>query len=389
MLENLKISCLICGGMILVGLGCYIFGAGFSLIVLLGLIAGIIYQIRSTKEEKANAEEQFLQWETDWKKRCNKSIGGTPLDRFYVECVMARCTDFSQPKNIERAKLLAQKYGQYPPCTTQELFQQAQEKHGTIGNDLRKERLSILKEQELRAYKESTQYLQYRGKRKMEVMLTHNIQDLRRDVERIIEGAASYSPTLEKERNWGGWGGIADGLVGPGAGIATALNTQSQNAQIRDQNSAKLNAYLAYSTLAVMDAADVKRKADYEQRILDSLPEKLVYDPNSSQEIFDLLRFQCVKVEVSETGAFRITASVQAKQSPKIFGDVSAVIDGYVQALVYEDDQHIGTAKLVFPKHGVYSLSGEPIMGIGLSGAHMNKKQTVRFEPGDLWMIEK
>ena len=38
------------------------------------------------------------------------AIGGTDLDRFFVECVLAGCTDFSQEKNIAKAKLFAEKY---------------------------------------------------------------------------------------------------------------------------------------------------------------------------------------------------------------------------------------------------------------------------------------
>lgn len=34
-------------------------------------------------------------------------IGATALDRFFVECALAEANDFSKPKNVQRAKLLA------------------------------------------------------------------------------------------------------------------------------------------------------------------------------------------------------------------------------------------------------------------------------------------
>lgn len=350
-------------------------------------IALYIYLYKTgIRQQEILAEKEALE-RIERKEKRLKEIGGTELDRFYVECVLARCTDFSLPKNAEKAKLLAQKYRQYPPCTTEELFLEAREKHGTIANDLQKERLAKLREQENRAYRESIQYAGYQGKEKMRIMLTHSIQEHRRKIDQIVNKAASETPTLEKEHNWGVWGGIADGLAGPAAGVSTALNVQSQNAQIRERNNARLNATLGLYTLAVMDAGQIKREADYEQKVRDNLPEKLLDDKTDPKDIFKLMQIIDSNVEVSETGAFRVTASIHSKGTPKIYGDVSARIDGTILAHVYEDDRLVGTAKMVLPKLGITN-KWEPIMGICLNGADPRKKQTVQFEAGNLWMIE-
>ena len=116
---------------------------------------------------------------------------------------------------------------------------------------------------------------------------------------------------------------------------------------------------------------------------------KLCDDKISSQDVFALLSTpQDVRVEVSETGAFRVTASLTAKQQLKMYEDVDAIVDGTILAHVYEDGQHVGTATMVLPKRGVSSYGRVPVMGIGLSGAHPDKKQTVQFEAGNLWLIE-
>lgn len=39
----------------------------------------------------------------------SKSIGGTKLDRFYIECVLGDYNDFTIEKNIQKAQLLAEK----------------------------------------------------------------------------------------------------------------------------------------------------------------------------------------------------------------------------------------------------------------------------------------
>lgn len=388
MLESLKYGCIFTVVMLLIFMLANAFGVWVLILAFLGSIGAIIYFVYSAKREKEKAAYQQILWEKEWKEQCKKSIGGVELDRFYVECVLARCADFSVPKNAEKAKLFAQKYQQYPPCTIEELFLEARSKHGTIGETLRKERLAKLKEQESQAYRESIQYWRYHGKEKMRVMLTHSIQELRNEVDLIIKGAVDRTPlTLEKERSWGVWGGIADGFAGPGAGISMAMDVQRENAQIRDRNNAKLQATMAYYTLTAMDARKIKDIADSEEKVLNSLPEKLLDDSTESQDIFKQLKFQEARVEVSETGAFRVTAYVQSRDFPKIYGDVYARIDGTILANVYEDDQLIGTAKMVLPKLGI-SVGREPIMGVCLNGAHPNKKQTVQFEANDLWMIE-
>lgn len=357
-------------------------------LVLVFLIAPLALILSHYIGKKSKEEEDEL-WLGYWKLSVDEAIGGTNLDRFYVECVLARCTDFSLPKNRAKAALFAEKYALSYSEGIETLFLEARANHGCIGEELRDERLERLSEQERWAYKESMEYAHYRGKDKMRVMLTHSIQALRQESSLIIDNAASRTPTLEKEHNWGVWGGIADGLAGPGAGVAVAMNTQIKNTEICERNNMKLNATLGLWTLAAMDAAEITREADQEQRYLDSLPEKLLDDTISSQDVFAQLDTpRDVKVEVSETGAFRVTASIKAKYPLKIFGDVSAIADGTILAHVYEDGQLVGTATMVLPKRGISSHGMVPVMGICLHGAHPEKKQTVQFEAGKMWMIE-
>jgi len=352
-------------------------------------IASLLYMVSENKKAQAKEEEARIQREAAWREERDKAIGGTALDRFYVECVLARCADFSVPTNAERAKLLAQKHGQYPPCTTEELFLEARAKHGTIGDTLRKERLAKLKEQEYRAYHKSIEYANYHGKEKIRVMLTHKIQELRREESLLLKGAATAaSLPLEKERDWAVWGGIADGLAGPGAGVAVAWDVQTQNAQIRERNNVMGQAAAGYYIQNTAKAEKVREAADSEERRLNSLPEKLLDDKASPQEVFQQMVIDNDKVEVSETGACRVTALIKAVDNPKIYGDVNARIDGYIWAHIYEDEECVGTAKMVLPIDGISSWR-ERIMGICLNGAHPEKKQSVRFEAGDLWLIEK
>ena len=79
-------------------------------IVCVVLVAPVALILSLYFGKKATEEEEEL-WLGFWKLGVDDAIGGTELDRFYIECVLARCTDFTLPKNKEKAILLAQKYG--------------------------------------------------------------------------------------------------------------------------------------------------------------------------------------------------------------------------------------------------------------------------------------
>ena len=75
--------------------------------VSLGIIfiaIGVVLLVLSIKQTKKAVEIETISK--------LERIGGTPLDRFFVECVLAEYNDFSVKKNAEKAKLLAEKcYG--------------------------------------------------------------------------------------------------------------------------------------------------------------------------------------------------------------------------------------------------------------------------------------
>lgn len=52
----------------------------------------------------------------------SKMVGGTMLDRFFVECVLADSNDLTKPKNKQRAQLLADKFNLKYPNGIEELY---------------------------------------------------------------------------------------------------------------------------------------------------------------------------------------------------------------------------------------------------------------------------
>ena len=75
-------------------------------------------------------------------------IGGTLLDKFFVECVLADISDFSLEKNVARAELFAQKYSLPHPNGVEELFNLALSEHMKLNKQLKINKLEEKKKEE-------------------------------------------------------------------------------------------------------------------------------------------------------------------------------------------------------------------------------------------------
>ena len=138
---------------------------------------------------------------------------------------------------------------------------------------------------------------------------------------------------------------------------------------------------------AVMDKSyDYKKQARTLDEYIAKIPETLVGNEDSS-EVFNKLKIAFDGISVSETGAFKIYATVDTVEKLLIYDDLDAVADGTVVAKVYDGERLVGTANLVFPMEGV---QGETkLCGMGLSGCKENSDYKVKFTPKNLWLMEK
>ena len=336
----------------------------------------LIYSLKTTLEKNKKVKQDKL-----------LEIGGTPLDRFFVECVLSSCDDFSLEKNVARAQLLANKYKLSYPNGIQALYRDARTAHEAVSGKVHSDDLESLREKEREVYADLNRYANYVGKEKKVAMLTDRMKELRAKAKSLDDGAEMLiRSTTQKEQSWSVWGGIADGLAGPAAGVATALDIQNQNAQIRARNEANRQAAMPAFMAVTNSASRNRANADAIEKEIALLQEKLMTQPPRG-EVLSMLNVIDPTVEVSKTGAFRVTATVEAKQPLYLYGDVPAVADGTILAQVYEDGVKIGSANMVLPVNGVSQKAS--IAGICLSGAHPGKKHTVEFTEKNLWLLEK
>ena len=318
------------------------------------------------------------------------TVGFTNLDRYFVECVLAGCDDFSQPKNVEKAKLLAAKYNLKAEQGVDVLFSEGMAAHQEVTNAMNAERLATLREKEEMEFSQLDAYSQYFGRDKKIAMLTTQINALLGTASSVQQGASNFlNSTQQREHDWATHGGIASGIAGPAAGIARAAELQAQNATIRAQNQANMQAAMPLYMAMSSRAADKRAEAERLQTVLESVKEKLVGDTPAA-ELLAMLKIKEPSVKVSETGAFTVSAEVSLDRPVFVFGDVPAVIDGTLVAHVLDNGAEVGIAHLVLPINGIdQKASPLSMKGMNLHGAVPGKEYTVTFTADKLWAMEK
>lgn len=366
---------------------------GAVIFVLLTIIFFIAVGIHSlvSKAQKKRDEKENKSGNSDYILSRNENpneIGGSNLDRFYIECILAGCDEstLDDPQVKNKVELLAKKYNLSITNGISGLFQEGKKVHLAIRNRGVSAKLNQMRSVEKAEYDAMIKYAELSGRDKKKRMLKDEIDLLRKQASESSKNADNLMRAgYQKENDWAIMGGIASGIAGPGAGVVTALDTQAQNAQIRAQNQAYANAALPAFINMTGSAQSMRSRADALEKEMKEVDEKLVSEL-SSQQVFDMLSFQDSFVAVSDTGAYRVNVNVEPRKKLTI-GNFPAVIDGTIDAHVKANGAEIGVVKIVFPANGISQTT--KLGGIALSGAEKDLSYSVEFSPYKLWLMEK
>ncbi len=352
--------------------------------IIISIVIFVMIKRKRNAEEKAREEEnkKALAIEHD---KCRPTIVGSTLnDRFFVECLLTNCYDFSLQKNVERAKLIAQKYNLSYPNGIPNLFEQAKNYHKTASKSVwecirRKQRVELV---------ELTKYSNYVGKEKRIAMLTDEMNKYLDAANAAKQAAYAMENSVyqEKEHSWGIAGGIASGIAGAGAGYAAAAQTQAENESIRARNQANLR-YAAMQSMSMYDKAGKwSTEADRLKEMIEVTKNKLIQMP-SPESVMSQIQIKRIKTEISHSGYVIINILLTQKDKIHIFDDVPAYADGYVVAHVWNNEKKIGSAKLVLPLDGTSEEC--EIKGICIADCPQGADIKLSIAPGNLWLMEK
>ena len=236
------------------------------------------------------------------------------------------------------------------------------------------EQIRLENEQKQLAHKEGLE--KYHAMEVEERSKSYRAAEAMRELGMIVQ----QSVYQEKETNWAIRGGLANGLGGPGAGIASAVDAMQENARIQAENAARrewgANQNAAYRSLANETVRKATKVTPMEQ-LQKTYEVVLSWSPHT---LLSLLSLSNEKINIDpKTGAVNVSVTWSQK-------DRSFCIDGSLRAKLYTNEgKCAGCAYLIFPKLGTTGFYGT-LSGI-CACPKPSDHYTVRFEPMDLWEL--
>lgn len=266
---------------------------------------------------------------------------------FYDECVKFGLTKTKKltPDKQQRMELLAKKYS--IPFNSLDDLQKVIAQFKPVVEDekrrAREEKISKLKEQEAAEYKTLTLYASLHGRDKPQAIF----HDVSQSSYAFAQGT-SYLPT-RKESDGAIMAGMAAGIGGSIPALMSLSSTAQYNEEVRAHNEAvnTMNMMHAEAVVAAMETGDRYRKKEQ------AVATKLV-DDGTPEQWMEYLSFDDTKIKVTETGTVIVTTEMSCKKIT-IFDNIPAYLDGSVVANIYDGEERIGQAIMVFPAYGTDS----------------------------------
>lgn len=251
-----------------------------------------------------------------------------------------------------------------------------------VDNSINTKEVKIAKDKDEQRQKE--RFAGYYGRDKRIAILQGKIWECERSL-----GNTKYlnaDTGTMKEKDWAVAGGIATGLAGGAAGVATALDVQRHNAEVRDYNT-QVRSFTA-SLNHIMYEQDRATRSDLEayKRQLEHAQSVLVSDMKMEQ-LKPYVRMKTETLSKRETGTVDFKIKLESKKLPAIYENKSTVLDGVVRADFCYNGEVKGTAYVPLKEYGLSGLSTMECDGM-CAGLDLDKDYTMNLSFKSLWLME-
>lgn len=319
---------------------------------------------------------------------------------FYQKCVKEGLINVTSEAEIQKA-ILVQKQMNYEKFgDAKKLFEEGKalldEENRFKASATKKENRQKQAQSNIHKYKKSIKYAELIGREKRLAMLNDELAaaeklqaESRAAMMQLTHG--NLHASLEKEKDWAITGGLVQGIAGPAAGVAAALEVQEENKQIRKRNEERKKDYVKNNADTIVEAAKKDNRLNDKvaslRKKINETPLKRVSN-TSAEEVFKKLKFGQIDYTISKSGLIRVTALVSS-EIKYIYENVPAVVDGTLKGVLFQNEKEIGNALFVLPRNGV-SDKFVNVTGICIN-ANVDNETPIRvsFAPYHLWEIEK
>lgn len=356
-------------------------------------------QEAAKKREAQKAEEARKLREANEEKRFLAEVRlGKDADaiRFYNLCLAQGIRNLG--KEADRARLALFTKNKGIPGTEEELESVFKRGQRLANREETEKRLWELRTEEQRIDSENRKYIGLTGRDKLVQTYVDAIAKWDRVIRECdgksgsvvssVEGI--YRTTAQKEGDWAVAGGIASGLAGGAAGVATALDVQQKNAQIRANNAA-LSSSLGYlGAQALTNIASTRSNAEASKKSCEQALEKArnsLVEERPGEELMSYLSFRVLNKRISETGVARIKVGVKQARQLLIYGEEKARVDGSIKVLIKSPEgETVAEGMFVLPNSMLSEYTTEVICH---NRTRIPRDYTVEFAPNNLWGIEE
>lgn len=310
---------------------------------------------------------------------------------FYSECLSNGILDIKDSLQRQKAILIAQKNG----CKFNDIevyYNKAKKfyisKNQSDAQLKEKAAYEEMRSKEIQAANGLTKYSSYYGRDKRVAILTDEYQYCAAKAKSNKRMAANApNVLLEKEKDWATHAGIANGLAGGAAAVCVAAEIEQENAQIRERNQSRMPMVSRAQSNLRQSAESYEDKSKYLWKQLERAKIALV-ESGSEKALFEGLKIVTKKVSISETGAVYVDSEITNSKAYKI-GEFEAVVDGVINAKIYQKNKMIGNSLLTLPTFGIKYNQKIQLEGISLINAEKGVPCEIVYEPHRLWIIEK
>lgn len=397
------------------------------LICLVILVACLAVLVKSRMETKAYIkrvqleDERRMVAQNKLKSEIEQGIWEFPVGEFYGQCLKANAINLDNEYSVSKAKDIAMRLikRELPSISIDScsaylnvekmnaFLKEGQILHKAVRDEhirkLKNPKNAIPTKQEKTFIARSIELKELTGNSKREKMLCDLISDYGAKITAIREGEEAmktlgmiYLDQQQKESSWSIMGGIADGIAGPAAGLAVAMNTIANNAKIREYNASMRQTSMGILSGAAQlsdDRSVLEKERSKLMKLRSEAKKKISLSNPSAKVIWANININDISVKREKSGVLAVAANIEFKKPLTVNApeNVHLVVDGTLIGTVFHEDTEVGTVHLPLPLYGIPVNNTSVITLDGMCSRFVEHSgnYSVKFEDTqNLWVME-
>lgn len=308
-------------------------------LMFLGIIGFILCKVYNTKiknEEERQIEQQRLK-ETQIK---NKAEFEEKCQNIYKQCAKNNIRSIDD-KNIHSLMIVAKMYNIFDEETAKEYFYEGEKIVLKENRDKQMQEIRELREEDEEKYNQQYEEAHLFGKEKYTKELKKELNEALGQIQyyELLKSMDNYQINSKPVTRSSSVAGVVSGLFGTAAGVATAINVENKNAQIKanhERRAAQGRKDLGEHT---QNQDKYKNKVSQLEKKLKKI-EDLLIDDSDMDSKFKMLKITNLKATVLKSGNVKVKGKVKQIEDAFII-ERPALLDGSLKINVYNSDGNL------------------------------------------------